>query len=70
MKKEYPIKFMCQTEGHKFRAIISPEYTSKGYYGLGDTLSQVVVSLVNTLNCYTPYTWECIEKPKPHLIRD
>ena len=70
MKKEYPIKFLCNTGGHKFKAIISPEYTSKGYYGLGDTLSQVTVNLVDTLNYSTPYTWKCVEKPKPHLIRE
>ena len=71
MKKvKYPIKFLCKSKGYKFEATCEVENCNNDYcYGLGNTLKEVTEDLIITLKCYTPYTWKCIEKPKPHLIK-
>ena len=72
MKKEYPITFLCKTSGYKFKASCKVDYDDIYYVynGVGDTLKEAVNSLIESLNNHCIYIYECIEKPKPHLIRE
>ena len=71
MKEKYPIKFICKTSGYKFKASCKIGYNGSDYvyWDVGDTLKEAVDSLIESLNEYSSYTYECIEKPRPYLIR-
>ena len=72
MKKEYPIKFLCKTSGYKFKVSCKVDYDGIDYVycGIGNTLKEAVNNLMEFLNDNDTYTYKCIEKPKPHLIRE
>ena len=68
-KVKYPIKFLYKTSNRKFGASIIGDNPTDFGLGLGDTLKEAVDDLLKTMNAFTPHTWKCVEKPKPHLIR-
>ena len=60
---KYPIEFKYDALGYKFIVICNERL------GCGNSSKEAIDSLIKSMNSFTPYTWKCVEKPKPHLIK-